>query len=363
MHGENSLKDNTDGISKIYKYTESRIKYFKDYDNLTGLYSRQFLQRMIKKLDDDSLIPVAVVVGDINGLRFINNISGYDEGDRLLKTAANSIIDTCTGKCIAARWSGDEFMIIIPNTAEEKLDEILKLINRKYSEHLSAPVKSTICFGYEMKKKSNQNILEVLKAAEDSMYKYKYLEGSSFRSSIISSIKKTLFEKSHETEEHEERLKLFSVSIGKSLHLSDNQLHELELCAMLHDIGKIAVRDDVLNKPDKLNEEEWSEMKKHPEIGYRITISVPELSQVANSILCHHERFDGKGYPKGLQGEKIPLTARIVSVADAFDAMTSDRPYRKAMSREAALKEILKNSGTQFDPEIVHKFVESVIKA
>lgn len=359
MSRKNYLKSSGINISRMYAYKNEEteiIKYIEEHDRLTGLYNRQFIQEKLNQLDDNNRLPISIVVGDINGLRFVNNILGYSEGDRLIKSVAQCINETCPDDCIAARWSGDEFIIIIFNTAEEEIDGFFKIINQKFLAQCSKAIKPSISFGYEMKKRADQNILDVLKAAEGSMYKYKYLDSSSFRSSIIGSIKKSLFEKSHETEEHEERLKLFSVLIGKSLNLSENELHELELSAMLHDIGKIAIKDNVLNKQGKLNDEEWNEMKKHPEIGYRIALSMPELNQVANFILCHHERFDGKGYPNGIKGNEIPLMARIVSIADAYDAMTSDRPYRRAMTKKAALDEILKNSGTQFDPEIVDKF-------
>lgn len=359
MNGESCLKGDSSNVRMMPLYQKDnwkRIRYIKEHDSLTGLYTRQFAQERLKQLNDENMLPICVAVGDINGLRFVNNILGYSEGDRLIQSVADCIKETCPKDCIAARWSGDEFIIIIPNTIEEKVKELFTLINNKFSLRCSKAIKTNISFGYEIKESLQQNIIDVLKAAEDSMYKYKYLEGSSYRSSIIASIKKTLFEKSHETEEHEERLKLVSILIGKALNLSENELHELELCAMLHDIGKIAVKDNILNKPGVLNDEEWDEMKKHPEIGYRIALSLPELNQVAKFILCHHERFDGNGYPRGIKGKEIPLMARIVSVADAFDAMTSDRPYRKAMPKEEAIKEILKNSGTQFDPGVVEKF-------
>ena len=136
------------------------------------------------------------------------------------------------------------------------------------------------------------------------------------------------------------------------------ELNELELLATLHDIGKVGISDQILNKPGKLTDDEWAQMKKHSEIGYRIAMASPELMPIADFILSHHERWDGHGYPQGLAGDKIPLASRILAVADAFDAMTEDRVYRKAMSTADALKEIEKNSGTQFDPEIVGTFLQ-----
>jgi HD-GYP domain-containing protein (c-di-GMP phosphodiesterase class II) len=146
--------------------------------------------------------------------------------------------------------------------------------------------------------------------------------------------------------------------MGNALELSSEEQSELALLAVLHDIGKVGVRQNVLQKPESLDGEEWDEMKRHSEIGYRIAQNTPELSVVADYILSHHERWDGKGYPRNLKGEQIPLLCRILAVADAYDAMTSDRVYRKALSKEVAMEELCNNAGTQFDPILVELFLE-----
>ena len=145
--------------------------------------------------------------------------------------------------------------------------------------------------------------------------------------------------------------------IGEQLGLTPNELGDLQLLSKLHDIGKIGIDDRILNKPGKLSEEEWQLMKQHPEIGRKIAMSTPQLEHIAEYILCHHERWDGAGYPMGLKGQEIPVLSRILSIADAIDAMTEDRVYRKAMTYEAAIREIERNAGTQFDPEITRLFV------
>ncbi len=167
----------------------------------------------------------------------------------------------------------------------------------------------------------------------------------------------TLYEKSMETEEHAQRLIKYCQDIGKELKFSDKTMNELSLLAVLHDIGKVGILQSVLQKPGVLTPQEWKEMKRHPEIGYRIAQNTPELLTVSEYILSHHERWDGTGYPSGLKGEEIPLNCRILAVVDAFDAMTNDRVYRKALSRNKAIEELVSNSGTQFDPSIVDIFV------
>jgi HD-GYP domain-containing protein (c-di-GMP phosphodiesterase class II) len=197
-----------------------------------------------------------------------------------------------------------------------------------------------------------------MQLAEGYMYQHKLLEHNSAHSAIVSSIKATMFEKSHETEEHAQRLISLSKAVGMALNLSQAELDELELLASLHDIGKVGIRDDILTKPCELNEIEWAEIKRHPEIGYRIAMTSPELAPIAEGILCHHEWWDGGGYPQGLSGENIPLLSRIVAVADAYDAMTNDRPYRKALDHEVAIERIKQKAGSQFDPKIAGIFTE-----
>jgi putative two-component system response regulator len=155
------------------------------------------------------------------------------------------------------------------------------------------------------------------------------------------------------THAHMHRLGEYSRALANVLQWGDDQLEELEYGAILHDIGKIYVSDSILQKNGKLNEEEWAEMRKHPEVGARMIRDIPYLAPAVPLVKHHHERWDGKGYPDGLQGESIPVGARLLAVADAFDAMTSDRPYRKAMTGEAAYEEILHGSGKQFDPSMV----------
>ena len=168
----------------------------------------------------------------------------------------------------------------------------------------------------------------------------------------------TMYARSQETEEHGERLARFTKAIGEKLGLKRERLDNLELLCVLHDIGKIGIDDRILNKPGKLSADEWELMKKHTEIGYRIAKSSPEFEHIADFILCHHERWDGTGYPRALKGTEIPIESRIVAIADAYDAMTHNRVYHKAKSFDAAMDEIKRCTGTQFDPDIARLFIE-----
>lgn len=194
------------------------------------------------------------------------------------------------------------------------------------------------------------------------MYRRKLLEADSARSFSIQSLQRTLYEKSTETREHTERLRVLVKMLAQEMELSTVLQDELDLLAMLHDIGKIPIPDDILNKPGKLTAEEWEIMKRHSEIGYRIAKTSPELAPIAEYILAHHERWDGQGYPRGLAGEEIPLAARILAVADAFDVMVNERPYKSAFSTELAIKELKRHAGTQFDPHVVTVFLSLLDK-
>ncbi len=196
--------------------------------------------------------------------------------------------------------------------------------------------------------------------AEDMMYRDKPIDSRSTRFSIITYFQRALAEKSPETLEHGRRVQDLVAKIGDKLCLSSAEKGELDILAALHDIGQIGMPGDILMKPCYLTSEEWDLMKKHPEIGEGIARAVPNLKNIAEAILSHHEYWNGTGYPRGLNGETIPLHSRILAIADAYDVMTNGRPYKKAISRTEALEEIKRCAGTQFDPELAKLFMDMV---
>lgn len=193
------------------------------------------------------------------------------------------------------------------------------------------------------------------------MSKTRLAESSYQRAENIKTIDKKFYEINRREEEHCRRVSKLCQEMGNVIGLLDEEIVTLKCVALFHDIGKVGIDREILNKPGKLTEEEWQKIKQHPEIGYRILCTFNGMVDIAENILAHHERWDGKGYPKGLKGTAIPLYARISAIADTYDAMTNERSYRKALPKEIAVKELQDNAGTQFDPNLVKLFIEKVI--
>lgn len=340
------------------KRVEKELNYLSYFDKLTGLNNRGYFEYLLNKKILHEDYPFAIVIGDINGLKITNDTFGHTVGDNMITAVAIVLQNTCREDDIISRWGGDEFAIVLNQADDKVADEICSLIKENCLRETIGPIALSIALGYSVIKVGSQNIQDVIREAEERMYRNKLFESQSARSSIISSLRNSLAEKSHETEEHTSRIHAQCLKVGKRLKMSNAKIDELVLLAFLHDIGKIAIPDTILNKPAKLNDEEWAVMKTHTEIGYRIASATPELSHIAYAILAHHERFDGLGYPKGLKDKEIPIISKIISVIDSFDVMTHDRSYKKAMTIKEGIAELQRCSGTQFDPEIVEIFID-----
>ncbi|MFL0197462.1 PAS domain S-box protein [Clostridium sp. WILCCON 0269] len=343
------------------KKAEKKIIYLSYHDQLTGLYNRRFFLEELKRLDMQENFPLTIVMGDVNGLKLINDSFGHAMGDEFLKKVSEVMIRGCRTNDIIARFGGDEFVILLPKTDEYETEQIIKRIKDIALKEKIDSIDIDISFGYGTKNNEEEKTEEILKKADDNMYKRKIFEGLSMRERTISTIISTLYEKNEREEQHSHRVSSLCKSMGEVLHLSEGEIRELKTVGLFHDIGKIAIEKNILNKQGKLTEDEWEEIKRHPEIGYRILGTVNDMSQIAQYVLAHHEKWNGSGYPKGLKGEKIPLQSRIIAIADAYDAMVSDRSYRNALSEEAAIEELKANSGIQFAPALIRIFIEKVL--
>jgi diguanylate cyclase (GGDEF)-like protein/PAS domain S-box-containing protein len=343
------------------KEKDRQIAHLRKHDFLTGLYNRSFLEQERQRLDQGEYWPLSVVICDIDGLRVINDAYGQDEGDYLIIKTGQLIQNRLRDTDVLAHTGGGEFIVLLPRTDGQAAYDVVSDVESSIDSYNRTNERSlytiSVSIGYSTKEGPAQDMQAVVNEAHEHLRRRKMLNQNSSHSAIVASIMAALYAKSQETEEHGQRLGRLSTMIGRELDLGQSDLDALELLSKLHDIGKIGIDDYILNKPSHLSEEEWAIMKQHPEIGHRIAMTSPQLRHIAPYILYHHERWDGGGYPMGLRDKEIPLIARILAVADAFDAMTQDRVYRKALPLDDALTEIERNAGTQFDPEIAELFV------
>ena len=351
----------TFGISRDItdrKKAEEKIEYLSFHDGLTGLYNRAYFDEELNRLDTERQLPITIVMGDINGLKLINDAYGHSRGDMLLRNIADILKESFRKEDITSRWGGDEFLSILPKTSAKDARSIIKRIKESCEEKSTTEMPLSISLGASTKKSSSENIDDILKEAEDKMYKSKIVESVPIQESIIRSLGVSLKKGDYRTKARIKKMDDYAVLIGKRLNLSSIKLEELKLFMNFHNIGKLALADEIMAKKGRLTAEEWKIVKEIPELGYRIAESSTKLKPIAESILSHHEWYNGQGYPRGIKGEEIPVLSRILLLITSYDAMTSDRPYRNKMTNSEAKKEIKKFSGIQFDPKVVNAFFE-----
>lgn len=339
---------------------EKHVYYLSYHDTLTGLFNRRYLEEAMINFNKAKYHPIAIVMADLNGLKLVNDAFGHDKGDLLLKKTARVIKSACEEGDIAARVGGDEFTLLFMNTSEEAVKDKLDKLQEATRGIGVSEMMLSVAYGCDIKESIHTPFYEVLKKAEENMYQNKLMQQSSHRRQVFDGILSSLHEKYPREADHSNRVGALAVMIGRALNFNESQLNFLKTSAQVHDIGKIALDHHIIEKPDALSHEEYQMVKKHSEMGYRILISSNIFTEMAEVILAHHERIDGKGYPRSLKGDEIPLEARILTICDAFDAMTSQRPYRNALSFETAIEELEKGMGTQFDLDLTQLFIELI---
>ncbi|WP_373485838.1 HD domain-containing phosphohydrolase [Acetobacterium malicum] len=345
------------------KLSRERIEYLSYHDQLTGLYNRHFFEDELLRLDQPSNLPLCLMMADVNGLKLINDTFGHLIGDQLLSRVAVVLQEACGQQGTIARMGGDEFVIMVPHFNVTQTLLLVERIQNLSGREKVGSIDLSISLGWGIKTAAHEDVQEVLKRAETKMYKQKLFEGPSIRGHTIQAIITTLNEKNKREELHSHRVSSLCRQFAMVLNFSDQEIQEIESVGLLHDIGKIAIDEAILNKPGKLTDAEYEEMKRHPEIGYRILSTVNDMAEMAEVVLNHHERWDGKGYPRGLKGDRIPLQSRMIAIADTYDAITSDRSYRNKRSDLQACEELRKNAGSQFDPQLVEPFIKAVSAA
>jgi diguanylate cyclase (GGDEF)-like protein len=343
------------------KLIESERQYVSYHDQLTGLYNRRYFDEALVGFDTPKHLPLSVIIGDLNGLKLTNDAFGHRTGDALLVAVAEALTSVCRKQDVIARWGGDEFIVLLPRTSQKEAGFVCERINKAVARIEINALIYSISLGYETKTKPEEKFDEVMKKAEDYMYRKKIIASHSGRGQAINAMLTSFKENNPRERDHSNRVSRLCREIGQAMAFTEEQLNDLEILGLVHDIGKIAISDTIINKGTRLTEREWAELRRHPEIGYRILCSAANMQEIAGYVLYHHERWDGTGYPKAVKGRDIPIQSRILAVADAFDAMTSERPYRKPMGVDAAVDEIRRMAGVQFDPKIARVFVEDVL--
>ncbi len=347
-------------LSEERNQKERNLKYLSRHDSLTGLFNRAYFENKMHRLIEELRFPIGIVVCDIDGLKLINDTMGHSAGDKMLITASIVIKRSFREKDTMCRIGGDEFAIIMPNTDEQGVELAIQRLKTIVKNHnlknpkLPISISTGFSIGYNRSKK----VSALFKEADNNMYREKLHQRLSARSAIVQTLMKALEARDFITEGHADRLQDLVIDLGLEAGLNEHRISDMRLLAQFHDIGKVGIPDRILFKPGPLDESEVIEMQRHCEIGFRIAQSSPDLVPIADWVLKHHESWNGDGYPLGLKGKQIPIECRILAIADSYDAMTNDRPYRKGISPDQATFELKRCAGIQFDPELVKKFIK-----
>jgi diguanylate cyclase (GGDEF)-like protein/PAS domain S-box-containing protein len=359
-----TLRIYIDSLSKIIEreQLDNKLKYHYYHDQLTDLYSRKFIFDNLNIIENENQLPLSIISFDINGLRIINESYGFVVGDEIIKKVAKAIKTLCGNLYTPVRWGGDDFLIFLPNVKSEELDTIIKefeyLIKKNLTDELSD---ISVAIGSFTKEDSSISLIQAIKYADENMIHNKVNDNKSIQNAPINMILQTLHEKNNREQIHSKRVGEICAAIGQAMEMSKEDINKLRIIGSVHDIGKIGIDENILNKPSGLTDIEYEKIKQHSEIGFRILSANKQTAELAYYVLSHHERLDGTGYPNGIKGDNISLYTRILALADSYDAMTKDRTYRKALSNEEAIAEMKRCSGTQFDADVVNVFVNKVL--
>ncbi len=372
---------------KIEKEYRNSVSGLVSKDELTGLYNHRYFQDSLKAQFDHSRKynkKFSLILIDIDNFNYYNRMYGYVAGDEVIKSVGNLIRDNIREIDVLARYGGEEYTVILPNTDNNEALNIGERI-RKAVENTRFPGeenqpngKLTVSVGVTTFPDKAKTETEMINSVDDALLKAKYMKKNrveiyhsimeelrqdidSEHMDLVNTLKTLLsiiHAKDNYTYAHTERVVKYSMKIATKMNLTEMELKTVRYGAYLHDIGKIEIPGDLLNKKMPLDESEWDILKKHPEKGIEIIRNVDALIDALPLIKHHHERYDGSGYPSGLSGEEIPLLVRILTIADSFDAMTTNRPYKPAMTLNEAIEEIERCKRSQFDPFIAEVFLE-----
>jgi diguanylate cyclase (GGDEF)-like protein/putative nucleotidyltransferase with HDIG domain len=357
-------------------------------DELTKLYNHRYFQETASQwIKEEKFHQFGLAMIDIDQFKIYNDLYGHASGDVALKRIAEIIKTTTSGNELLVRYGGEEFVVLYPNISPQEVyrraEEIRETVENEFL--LSKDIREflTVTVGISNYKVNGESLEELITKADKAVHQGKqsgrnktilYQENSDpeeaevqkkIKDAFISSIyalAATIDAKDHYTYGHSSNVSELSVALARNAGFDESQIEIVKNAGLLHDIGKVGIPESVLSKPGFLTEEEYEIMKGHVVQSVNIIKHIPNLIDTVPVVISHHERYDGKGYPRGIKGENIPVLGRIICIADSFDAMTTDRPYRKGLSLEQAMYELKKNAGTQFDPTLVDIFIQMIDK-
>lgn len=346
----------------VKREKQAEISYLSFHDQLTGLKNRHFFHRELKILENERFLPVSLALIDVNGLKLTNDAFGHQMGDRLLQIVANTLKTSCRKNDMVCRIGGDEFILLLPKTGKKDAERIVEWINLEIANLTYNHMIISVSIGWATKTSSEEDIMKVYAKAEEYMYRKKLMESQNMKKKTMQKIIKKLHGANEKERIHSENVRKISKELGKALELDQELLEEIEMAGTWHDIGKISIDTMLLEKPGKLTPSEFEIIKRHAETGYHILKSVDAYANLSEYVLAHHEHWDGSGYPRGLRGNEIPLVSRIILIAGAYDVMTRETAYGRALRKEEAIDELMQCSGKQFDPNITQVFVDLLKK-
>ncbi|HHY81408.1 MAG TPA: diguanylate cyclase [Clostridiales bacterium] len=376
---------------KIEREHREYITQLAIYDGLTEIYNHRHFYDSLKMFTNkakQSNTHVSLLIIDIDHFKHYNDMFGHQQGDAVLKKIASILKENTRPEDFVARYGGEEFAVILPNTDEKRAlivaERIRQVIEKTEfeGEEYQPNGNLTVSIGVSSYPDKAQSDTDLVKSADDALYRAKFFNKNRVETyfSILQELKDDISEKDitlltsiktlisvinakdRYTYGHTERVVMYAQMIGEKLKLSEEDMKNLKYGAYLHDIGKINIPEQILNKKMPLTSKEWDILKQHPANGAEIISPVECLSKVKPVILHHHEHYDGTGYPYGLKGEDIPYLARIMTVVDSFDAMTSNRVYKPRRQFDEAIEELRKFKGIQFDPEITDVFISVLLE-
>lgn len=345
------------------KEAEFKAKYYFDHDPMTGLYNRKYGDEKILELDSQEYWPLSLIVADANGLKVTNDAFGHMEGDRIIKKLANIFLELINPSHYVIRTGGDEFMAILPNTTGAQALALTKKIRDKFENDKEDGYLLSMALGCATKVSADESMDQVYQTAEARMYQSKIQDSDSHKIKIIEYLQSKLEKQNPEVKGHCINVKKYSMLLGKAVGMTEEALLELGLAAYYHDIGKVGLDWNLVNTKESLDQRDWTNVMKHPEVGYQILKSVADYGRVADYVLYHHERIDGVGYPNLSTSKEIPMQSKILALAEAYSDMTMDRPYRKELTKEQAIAEIRDGAGSQFDEKLADIFINKVLSA